>query len=173
LALAALTGLDLLSSTPLTDPEAFGLALGIPALVGGTSWWWLRRPEATPTWQTIGPPLVLTLLPSTLALIEESTNRWGYGDNPSTAYQVRMVTLLAIGALSAVVGARQRWSGLFFPGLALVAVVVGIQLIDLGRFLPQWLSFAIAGSALIATGARWEWVRKRGSAGATWVRTMT
>ena len=78
-----------------------------------------------------------------------------------------------IGIVTGVVGAWQRWGGLFFPGLGLTLIVVGIELIDLGRFLPQWLSFAIAGAVLIAAGARWEWVRQRGRAGATWVRSLT
>ncbi len=170
---AALFELSTRSLDSTTEPEVYGLALGIPTLVASIGWWWLRRPERTPTWQTIAPPFVLVVAPSTLALLDETTNRWFLGDNSSTAYQVRMVTLLTIGVVAAIVGAWQRWGGLFFPGLGLTLIVVGIELIDLGRFLPQWLSFAVAGAVLIAAGARWEWVRQRGKAGATWVRSLT
>ena len=64
-----------------------------------------------------------------------------------------MVALLTIGVGAGIVGPWQRWAGLFFAGIGLTLIVVGIELIDLGRFLPQWLAFAIAGVALIATGA--------------------
>lgn len=153
-------------------PEVYGLALAGPTLAAAVGWWWLRRPAPTPTWQTIGPVLSLAVLPSTLALLDDTTSRWWYAEDPGTAYQVRMVVLLAIGAVSAVVGGWRRWAGLFFPGLALTVVVVGIELVDLGRFLPQWVSFAVAGVLLIAAGARWEWVRDRGRVGAAWVRRL-
>ena len=155
-----------------TEPEVYGIALGLPAGAAAVAWWWLRRPKPTPTWQTIVPPFVLAMGPSTLALLSSAADRWWYGESPDTAYQIRMVGLLTIGVVAVLVGARQRWIGLFFPGLALILVVVGIELIEVGRFLPQWASFGLAGAALIAAGARWEWVRARGRSGAAWVRRM-
>jgi hypothetical protein len=154
------------------QPEILGAAIGVPTLVAAVSWWWLRRPRATPTWQTMAPPFVVALTPSTLALLDDTSNRWWYGDDSGTAYQVRMVSLLVIGVAATVVGARQRWAGLFAPGLALTLGVVAIELLDLGRFLPQWVSFGIAGALLIVAGARWEWVRKQGHDGALWVRSL-
>jgi hypothetical protein len=154
------------------QPELYGLALAAPTAFAAYSWWWLRRPSRTPTWQTIAPVFIVAVGPSTLALLEDTSSRWWYGDDPGTAYQVRMVALLAVGVASAVVGARQRWGGLFAPGLLLVGVVVVIELVDLGRFLPQWVSFGIAGALLITAGARWEWVRTQGHEGAAWVRRL-
>lgn len=153
-------------------PEVYGVALAAPTLVVAISWWWLRRPTPTPTWQTHAPVLTLAVLPSTLALLDDAGSRWWWGEDPGTAYQVRMVSLLTIGAVAAVLGGWRRWSGLFFPGLVLTLLVVGVELVELGRFLPQWVSFAISGALLIAAGARWEWVRDRGYAGVAWVRKL-
>ena len=169
---AVLIELSTLSLDASTKPEIYGLALGVPAVVTAVAWWWLRRPDQTPTWQTMAPPFVLAFAPSALALAGSAADRWWYSEDADTAYQVRLVSLLAIGVIAAVIGGRQRWGGLFFPGLALVLLVVGIELIEVGRFLPQWLSFAVAGAVLIAAGARWEWVRDRGRHGAAWVRRM-
>jgi hypothetical protein len=169
---AVLLELSTLSLDASTEPEVYGLALGVPAAVAAVAWWWLRRPEPTPTWQSMAPPFVLAFAPSALALAGSSADRWWYSEDPDTAYQVRLVSLLSIGVIAAVIGARQRWGGLFFPGLALVLLVVGIELVEIGRFLPQWVSFAVAGAVLIAAGARWEWVRDRGRYGAAWVRRM-
>jgi hypothetical protein len=165
---------ELSTREPSADlrPEVYGLALALPTLAAAVAWWWLRRPTPTPTWHTVGPVLTLAVLPSTFALLADTTDRWWYDEDPGTAYQVRMVVLLAIGVVAAVVGGWRRWAGLFFPGLALTVVVVAIQLVDLGRFLPQWVSFAVAGGLLVAAGARWEWVRDRGRVGATWVRRL-
>lgn len=169
---AVLIEFSTFSLSTSTEPELYGLALGIPAVVTALAWWWLRRPEPTPTWQTMAPAFVLAFIPSALALAESAADRWWYSEDPDTAYQVRLVSLLAIGVIAAVIGARQRWGGLLFPGLGLVLLVVGIELIEVGRFLPEWLSFAVAGAVLIAAGARWEWVRDRGRHGAAWVRRM-
>lgn len=156
---------------PLT-PEILGVWLAIPAAVAAVSWWWLRRPVSTPTWQTMAPPFVLAVLPSTVALLQDTAGRWWYDEDPSAAYQVRVVALVAVAVVAAIVGARQRWAGLFFPGIVLALVVLTVELVDLGRFLPQWVSFGLAGAALVAAGARWEWLRNRGKEGAAWVRGL-
>jgi hypothetical protein len=51
-------------------------------------------------------------------------------------------------------------------------VIVAVELVDLGRFLPQWVSFGVAGALLIAAGARWEWLRQQGRVSAAWLRTL-
>jgi hypothetical protein len=153
-------------------PELVGLLVAVPTLVASVAWWWLRRPSHASTWLTVTPAFILVVLPSTLALLDDATSRWWFAEDPGVAFQARTAALLVVGASAAVIGARQRWVGLFVPGLVLTVVVVGIQLADLGRFLPQWVSFGVAGALLLAAGARWEWVRDRGRSGAAWVRTM-
>ena len=158
----------------ITEPEVYGLALGIPTLVASIVWWRLRRPERTPTWQTIAPVFVLAVAPSTAALLDETTDRWFLGEDASAGYQVRMVALLAIGVGAGIVGAGNDGPGLFFPGIRTHA--------HRGRdraHRPRSVPPAVAllrdrrSGLLIAAGAGWEWVRQRGRAGATWVRSMT
>ena len=66
----------------------------------------------------------------------------------------------------------QRLAGVLAPAAAALVTVSAVQLVELGRFLPQWVSFAVAGALLIAAGARWEWVRDAGHRGGTWVRSL-
>jgi hypothetical protein len=169
---AALMQFGTLSLSAPTTPELVGAVIAVPTVVAAAAWRWLRRPASTRTWQTITPAFVITVLPSTIALLDDTTDRWWYGSDPATAYQLRMVGLLAVGVLAAVAGARQRWIGLFVPGLVLALLIASVELIDLGRFLPQWVSFAVAGALLIAAGARWEWLRNQRRTGATWMGTM-
>ena len=168
------TGLagDVSTVDPAIAPEAAGVALGVVAASAGTLCWWLRRPEHTSSLVTIGPALTLLLAPSTLAMIDAATSRWWFGDELGTAYQVRVVGLFVVSATLIVVGAWQRLAGVLAPAAAALVTVTAVQLVELGRFLPQWVSFAVAGALLIAAGARWEWVRDAGHRGGTWVRSL-
>jgi hypothetical protein len=169
---AILLGISTLTLDTSLAPEVIGAAIALPPVVAALTWWWLRRPDSTPTWQTIAPPFVLAALPSTIALVQDASERWWYSEDPGVSYQVRMVALIITASVAAILGARQRWSGLFFPGIALALVIAAIELVELGRYMPQWVSFAIAGALLIAAGARWEWLRQQGRVSAAWVRTL-
>jgi hypothetical protein len=169
---AVLMQIATLSWSFSAEPEVIGMVLAVPTVVAAVAWWRLRRPRSTPTWQTVTPAFVIAVLPSTVSLLDDTTDRWWYSEEPTTAYQLRMVGLLAIGVVAAVVGARQRWIGLFIPGLVLALLIGSIELIDLGRFLPQWVSFGLAGALLIAAGARWEWLRNQGRTSAAWMGTL-
>jgi hypothetical protein len=38
--------------------------------------------------------------------------------------------------------------------------------------LPRWLALAMVGAALVAAGARFEWVRAEGRRASAWVRGL-
>jgi hypothetical protein len=153
-------------------PELFGVALATVAGAAGALLWWLRRPAHTSSLLTLGPALVLLLAPPTLAVVDAATNRWFLGEGLDTAYQVRVVGLLVVSAALVAVGGWQRLAGVIVPGAAVLVTVTVVQLVELGRFLPQWVSFAVAGAVLVAAGARWESVRRLGRSGGTWVRSL-
>lgn len=154
------------------SPEAYGTCLAAVAAVAGALSWWLRRPAATSTLVTMAPALSLLLLPTTLAVVDDATNRWWFGQAPGTAYQVRVVALFVVAAALVAVGAWRRWLGVLLPAAAALLVVTATQLVELGRFLPQWVSFAVAGGVLVVAGARWEAVRALGREGSAWARRL-
>jgi len=153
-------------------PELVALMLATPTAVAGLLWWRLHLPDATPTWISIGPAVTLALAPSTLALAVDSLERWTDVVDPSSAYQVRFAALVAVATVLTVWGARSRLGGLFYPGAFVLMVIAVIGVVDLGRFLPQWVSFAIAGSALLVAGAKWESMRRFGQHQARWVSAL-
>jgi hypothetical protein len=173
LLIVALVPLSQLADLSTTwSPEVHGLALGTVAAAAGVLFWWLRRPAGTPSLVVLGPALALALAPTTIAIVQDATNRWGYGDPVGTAYQVRVVVLFVVGAGLVAVGVWRRLAGLVVPATMALLVVTGVQLVDLGRFLPQWVSFAVAGGLLVLAGARWEKVRTLGQESSDWVRQL-
>jgi MFS superfamily sulfate permease-like transporter len=80
--------------------------------------------------------------------------------------------LLVIGAVLAVVGARGKWAGVFWPGLAVVVVLVVTQLVDAAAEIPTWITLALVGVVLVVAGARWEWVRLRGRRTRQWAGAL-
>jgi len=120
----------------------------------------------------MAPALTAALLPPLLWVFGDAADRWWYSETSGTDYQVRVVGLVAVGVVLAVLGARERLAGPFFAGILALSSIVLIQLIELGRFLPQWVSFAVAGVLLVAAGARWEWVRGISVRGSRWVRQL-
>jgi hypothetical protein len=120
----------------------------------------------------MAPALTAALLPLLVSVFDDAAGRWWFSAAPGTDYQARVVALLGVGVAFAVVGARERLAGPLFAGLLALTSVVLIQLIELGRFLPQWVSFAVAGLLLVAAGARWEWVRGIGIRGSRWVGAL-
>ena len=146
-------------------PEVYGLALGVVGAATGTL---LVAAPAGPyaLLVVVGPAWTLLLAPTVVAMVQDAADRWVSGGGPLTAaFQVRVVMLLLVGAVLLAVGAWRGWAGLVVPAVATLVVVAAVQLIDLGRFLPQWVSFAVAGGLLLLAGARWEKVQTLGHHG--------
>jgi hypothetical protein len=172
LVVAALLMLEPADLTDEITPEIYSLSLFVPTAVAGLVWWWRCRPKWPSSWITMAPAATLALLPPILSLLDDATSRWWQSTDPSTEYQIRLAAVLGVGVLLSIFGARWRLAGLLFPGLLAVLAVTSIQLIELGRFLPQWVSFAVAGILLLAAGARWESVRRLSGHGSAWVREL-
>ncbi len=155
------------------SPEAYGLAMGLITAAAGTLSWALRRPHPTSTYLALGPASALLLLPTTLAVTHDAFARWAPGAaEASTAYQSRVVGLVIVTASLVALGAWRGWGGIVVPAAAALLIVACVQLIDLGRFLPQWMSFAAAGALLVLAGARWERFRTLGQRGSSWLRAL-
>ncbi|MDH5278539.1 MAG: hypothetical protein OEW53_05820 [Actinomycetota bacterium] len=158
---------------PAYAPEIYGVVLAAVAGAAGALTWYLRRPSPTPSLVTVGPALTLALAPTTLAMVDQAFGQWWWSADPGTAYQVRVGALFVVGALGVVIGSWRRLAGVVAPCAAALLVVTTVQLVELGRFLPQWVSFAVAGALLVGAGARWESVRSLGRQGTTWARHLT
>ena len=77
--------------------------------------------------------------------------------------------MLVAGVAAVIAGARWRLGGLLIPGaVALVVAALG-QLARGLATLPRWIGLAIAGTLLIAAGARIESLRRAGRRAAGWV----
>ncbi|HAS08362.1 MAG TPA: hypothetical protein DCR52_03765, partial [Actinobacteria bacterium] len=72
----------------------------------------------------------------------------------------------------AIVGGRNHWAGVFWPGVAAVIVISVAQIADVAALLPQWVSLAVVGVGLLIAGARWESVRLRGHRTRQWAGTL-
>jgi hypothetical protein len=179
-ALAAL-GVQLLWSTLGTDgwawaPEAHGLLLAAPLLLAGMTQV-LLDPKPVPTLASVGPALSAVLLPPTLAVLDDTSDRWAsalFGGNadPSTEALVRSVVLVLVAAVLVVLGARRGWAGVFWPGVAALVLLVAAQLFDAAALLPAWVSLALVGLVLVLAGARWEQVRLRGRRTRQWAARL-
>ncbi|MFD7329525.1 SCO7613 C-terminal domain-containing membrane protein [Streptomyces sp. NPDC059872] len=134
-----------LASSDVSAPEAYTLAVTLPALAVGL----LRRrrdPEAS-SWTAYGPGLAATLLPSLLAA-------WGDPDWPRPL-------LLGLAALAlTLAGARLRLQAPLVLGGAALALDTLHELApyvaQMVGLLPRWLPPALAGLLLLAVGATYE-----------------
>jgi hypothetical protein len=126
---------------------------------------------------SVAPALFAVLIPPTLAVVDDTATRWfssafGGEADPSGVALSRSVVLLVIGAVLAVIGARGKWAGVFWPGLAVVIVLAVTQLVDAAAQVPTWITLALVGVVLVLAGARWEWVRLRGRRTRQWAGAL-
>ena len=64
--------------------------------------------------------------------------------------------VIVASSLATVVGLRLRWQALIAPAASCLCAVVLAQLEPYAVGAPRWLTLAIVGALLIATGARYE-----------------
>jgi hypothetical protein len=158
-------------------PEVHGLLLAAPLLLAGMVHVLLEEPHHVPTMVSVAPALLAVLILPTLAVVDDTATRWfssafGGDADPSGVALSRSVILLVVGGLLAVIGARGKWAGVFWPGLAVVVVLVATQLVDAAAQIPTWITLALVGVLLVVAGARWEWVRLRGRRTRQWAGAL-
>ncbi|WOX08355.1 SCO7613 C-terminal domain-containing membrane protein [Streptomyces sp. N50] len=134
-----------LSAWDVGSPEAYTLAVSVPALLVGALR--RRREPNTSSWTAYGPGLAATLAPSLLAA-------W------ADAHWTRPLLLGTAALLVTLIGARHRLQA---PLLLGGATLVLDTLHELAPYLaqavgalPRWAPPALAGALLLALGATYE-----------------
>ena len=154
------------------DPDLRGALLALPLAITGLCAWWLTRPRPPSSWWTIAPALGMAFAIPTLAVVSDLISHTALGASVDDRYRIRVVVLLTLAAAGAVVGARERLAGVFWPAMLCLLVVVLTQLGEVARFVPQWVSLGTVGVVLVLTGARWEDVRTSGRRTNHWASGM-
>ncbi len=117
-----------------------------------------------------GPMLSAGLIPSAVACWSAP---WvGEGTGEATEFVIRLAFVVAVGSGFLVVGAIRMQGGLLFPSASAVGIAAGAQLWSSTAALPRWIVLAIAGSALVATGARLEWLGLQRSRVSSWLHRL-
>ncbi|MFD4138328.1 SCO7613 C-terminal domain-containing membrane protein [Streptomyces sp. NPDC058572] len=134
-----------LAASEVEAPEAYTLAVTVPALVVGV----LRRrrdPQAS-SWTAYGPGLAATLVPSLVA---------AWGDE----HWLRPLALGVAALGVTLLGARLRLQALLVLGGTVLALDALHELapyvVQVVGALPRWLPPALAGVLLLAVGATYE-----------------
>jgi hypothetical protein len=122
-------------------PEAYTLPVAV--LLLGVGLVYLRQQSAASSWLVVGPALLVGLVPSTtIAVFDE--------------HPLRPMLVLVSSGLLTIVGLRLRWQALIAPAASCLCAVALAQLEPYAVGAPRWLTLAIVGVLLIATGARYE-----------------
>jgi hypothetical protein len=157
-------------------PEVHGALVAVPLLLAGAAELMRSQQQRTMrvrTWTTIGPALVAVLVFPVAAVVRDTVDRVQAGAGaPGTEAIVRIVGLLIVGAVLAIVGGRNKWSAVFWPGIVTVVVVAGAQVLDVASAVPQWISLTIVGVVLLVAGARWESVLRGGHRTRQWAGSL-
>jgi hypothetical protein len=147
--------------------EAWTLPLAVLLAAAGVV---SGRDRDLPTGVRWGPAVTVALVPSALATWSAP---WVSGvDQPVGPPLLRLALVLVVGAALLVVGVRLRAGGLVLPAAAAVSVAALAQVWSGLQGLPRWLAMALVGVALVAAGARFEWVRAEGRRAGAWVRGL-
>ena len=154
-------------------PELHGLFIAVPLLLVGMLVVLLKHDHVVSTWSSVAPAITAALLFPVAWVLEDSLTRSaGAGAAPSTQALIRIVSFLILGLVLAILGGRNHWAGVFWPGVVAVIVIAIAQITDVAALLPQWVSLAVVGVGLLVAGARWESVRLRGRRTRQWAGTL-
>lgn len=121
--------------------EAYTLPVAVLLLGVGLAY--LRRQPAASSWLVVGPALLVGLVPSTALAVFD-------------AHPLRPMLVLVATGVAIIVGLRLRWQALIAPAASCLCAVALAQLEPYAVGAPRWLTLAIVGVLLIATGARYE-----------------
>lgn len=123
------------------EPEPYTLPSALALLVvGGLR---LRRDATAGTVSTLGPGLLLALVPSLLWVLDEPQS-W-------------RAVLLGLACLGLVVlGTQARWSAPLVVGAAVGVLVVLREAAPYADAVPRWALIGAAGTLLIVLGVTWE-----------------
>ena len=144
--------------------EVYSLPTAVLLLIAGLLW---RRQRPSPSLIWLGPAVAAALLPSAFATWSAP---WTFGSADDIGWHLlRLGGVLVAGVVAVLAGARWQLGGLLIPGaVALVVAALG-QVVGGLATLPRWIGLAIAGTLLIAAGARIESLRRAGRRAAGWV----
>lgn len=146
-----------LDGTGISTPEVWTLPPALLALAVGVIAW--EQSPSTPSWQTVGPGLVLALGPSAVLSASE----------PDLLRPV--LTVLAAAAVCAV-GVLRSWQAPLVVGAAAAAVVAVGQLGPYAVDAPLWASLGLAGTLLLVLAVRIEQARRDAARTLAWVRAL-
>jgi hypothetical protein len=138
--------------------EGFTLPAAGLLLIAGVAW---RRERPSSSLEWCGPATAVALLPSAFATWMSPWNAIDFGDpTPESREQiVRLVAVVVAAGLVAIVGSRLRWGGLLLPASVALGITATAQIWATAHVLPKWVVLASVGAALVAAGARLEWLR--------------
>ncbi len=137
--------------------EAYTLPLAALLLAAGL---WSHRELHDHSWLTVGPALVVALIPSALL------TAGGEG-------LARPLLTVSAGAVVLVVGAWRRWQAMVVVGAVAAAVVAVTQLGPYTLQAPRYLTLGALGVALLLIGARYEQRRANARHAISWLASMS
>jgi ABC-type uncharacterized transport system permease subunit len=137
--------------------EAYTLPLAMFLLAAG---WWSRRQLGEVSWWTLGPGLIVALLPSALLTAADPG-------------PVRSVLTATTAVAILLAGVARRWQAPVVVGAVTTVIVALTRLGPLTLQLPQYLTLGTLGIVLLAVGARYEQRRADARQALSWLASMT
>ena len=141
--------------TGVETPEAYTLPAAAGLLVVALP----RLRDRAPSWAAEGAAAGVALVPSALVVVAEPT-------------ALRLVLVVATGALLAVAGTLLHRQAPFVIGTAVLLVVAVGRLSPYAPLLPRWVTLGTAGLLLLVVGATYERRRQQAREAIGWVAQM-